>query len=201
MSAGAKVVYIVSVIAVFIVSVIFLRGSAPAPPTGNIHIVSRLDEFTRSADPDVENTIPAFLQQPGSVGIIPADASGEAGAAEPPAIPVETVKPVNEAELRKAFCTPTLTRLIRQQYPGMYDDIADGDLVKQVLKTRPEYQDRVCVLPVWMPMPRYIVKYQVDSQALSRLAIPRTTLMWAAGITAAFAIALGVLMKVTGAGA
>ncbi len=196
MSTGAKIVYVVSVVAVFIVSVIFLRGNAPAPPSGDIRIVSRLDEFTRAADPDVENTIPAFLQQPGSVGIIPVEPGDD-----PPPIPVESVRAVNEAELRKAFCTPTLTRLIRQQYPGMYDDIPDQDLVKNVLKTRPEYQDRVCVLPVWMPTPHYIVKYQVDALSLSRFAISRTTLIWAAGITAGFAIGLGLLMKFTGAGA
>src|SRR5204863_5898938 len=146
-------------------------------------------------------TIAAFLQQPGSVGIIPVEASPESGAADLPPIPVESVKPVNEVELRKAFCTPTLTRLIRQQYPGMYDDIPDADLVKNVLRTRPEYQDRVCVLPVWMPAPHFIVKYQVDSLSLSRFAISRTTLIWAAGITAGFAIGLGLLMKFTGAGA
>ncbi len=192
MSNFLKLCYALAVAGVFAVSVIYLRGSAPGP-TGNIHILSRLDDYTRAANPTIVNTIPTFLMQRGNVGIV----SGEwtpIDNAEPPPIPVETVKPVNEVELRKGFCTASLTRLVREQYPGVYDDLADEELVKSVLKQHPEYKDRVCILPVWVvATPHEIVKYEVEPQ--SPLAIPRSVLIYASAITAVFAVAAFIALR------
>src|SRR5712691_3978921 len=131
MSNFLKLCYALTVAGVFVVSVIYLRGNAPGP-TGNIRITSRLDEYTRAANPTMPNTIPTFLMQHGSTGIVSAEWTPaiDNPTAPPPPIPVETVKPVNEAELRKGFCTASLTRLVRQQYPGIYEDLTDEELVK-----------------------------------------------------------------------
>ena len=67
MSAFTKVAYVTSVAGVFVVSVIYLRGDIL--PTGDIRVTSRLDEYTRASNPNVPNTIPTFLMQPGSTGI------------------------------------------------------------------------------------------------------------------------------------
>jgi len=186
----AKLGYLVSLALVFAASVYFLRGEG-APPAGNIRVTSRLDEFTRS-NPDSENTIPAFMGQLGRVGVVPATVPGESS--EPPPIPVETVKPISESDLKQSFCNASTIRLIRLQYPGLYDDIPDPDLMKSVLKQHPEYKDRICVLPVWVTAsPHDIVKYNLES--VSAGAIPRKVLYYASGITVGFAIALGLLIS------
>ena len=195
MSAFWKIAYVVLVLGVFAGSVVFLRGDNP-PPTGNIRITARLDEYTRKSNPSVPNTIPTFLMLPGSVGIVPSNSSAQpsAGGAEAPPIPAESVKPVNEAELKKGFCTASTTVLIRQQYPGVYDDVPDADLMKSVLKQHPEYRDRICILPVWIDAtPHDIVKYETTST--SPFALPPRILYMASGVTLAFAIALGVLIS------
>ena len=194
MSNFLKLCYALTVAGVFVVSVIYLRGDGPAP-TGNIRIISRLDEYTRAANPIMPNTIPTFLMQRGSTGIVSAEWTPAIdNSTEAPPIPVETVKPVNEVELRKGFCTASITRLVRQQYPGIYDDLADEELVKSVLKQHPEYKDRVCILPVWVDAtPHEIVKYEVEPQ--SPLAIPRKVLIYASAITAVFAIAAFVALS------
>jgi hypothetical protein len=190
MNTFAKLGYLVSVAAVFAASVYFLRGDAP-PPTGNIRVAARLDEFTR-ANPDSENTIPGFLGSPGRLGVAPATAPGDPN--EAPPIPVESVKPISESDLKQGFCTASTIRLIRLQYPGLYDDIPDPDLMKSVLKQHPEYRDRICVLPVWVTaQPHDIVKYSLAS--VSSSTIPRSVLYYASGITVGFAIGLGLLIS------
>jgi hypothetical protein len=190
MNAFWKIVYVVLVAAVFAASVVYLRGDNP--PSGNIRVTSRLDEYTRS-NPTVPNTIPTFLMLAGSTGIVPADSSTSTGA-EAPSIPVEMVKPVNDAELKKGFCTASTTVLIRQQYPGIYDDLSDAELLKSALRQHPEYKDRICILPVWISAaPHDIVKYDVMGSVT--MGIPPRVLYLASGITVAFAIVLGVLIS------
>jgi hypothetical protein len=184
--------FIAVLVVVFFLAVRLLpQSSREARP--NIRIVSRLDEYTRNSNPQVANTIPTFLAQPGALGVVamPA-ASTEDGAEEATPAPTFTtgdVKPINEAELQKGFCTPSLASLVRQQYPGSYDNIPDTQLEKTVIETRPEYLDRVCVLPVWMPAPQEIVKYEVASAGPMAIGWPR--LMVAALFTAAFGLAAG----------
>lgn len=131
-----------------------------------------------------------------SPGAIATPAAGAEPPVEPVAdapIPVSAIKPINEAELQKGFCTATLPRLVRQQYPGTYDDIPDADLEKQLLKLHPDYKGRLCVLPVWIAAkPHDIVKYEVSRDAL---AIPQTVWLWSGLIAAGFAVALLVAYR------
>ena len=153
---------------------------------GNIRVLSRLDEYTK-ASPRVANTVPTFLTQPGLLGQLPTSAPLAGGGPETPAPRVYTtndIKPMNETELKKGFCTASLSRLIRQQFPGSYDDIPDEELEKTLLEKRPEYRDRLCMFPVWVDAaPSDIVKYEVEPA--SRLAKGGNQLLLAGLITAA----------------
>jgi hypothetical protein len=195
--------FVAGLVVVFFVSVRLLPGTGDAPQ-GNIRIVARLDDYTRKSNPRIANTIPTFLTQPGRLGAVPptaaaapegvvADpASGEAPAAEPaappPVLTTHDITPVNEVELQKGFCTATLVGLIRQRYPGSYDHMPDAELEKTVLETRPEYRDRVCVLPVWITAdPRDIVKYEVEAAG----PLGGTRFFFAGIITAVFGLSAG----------
>lgn len=121
----------------------------------------------------------------------PASATSPAGGALPAEptpetpIPISAVRPLDEVELQKGFCTATLPRLVRQQYPGTYDGIPDAQLEKILLKQRPEYKGRLCVLPVWIDAdPHDIVKYEVSQDVA---AIPGTVWLWSGLIAAGFA--------------
>lgn len=103
------------------------------------------------------------------------------------------IQPISETELQKGFCTVSLTKLVRQRYPGTYDDIPDSDLEKSVLKQHPEYKGRICVFPVWITAnPHTIVKYEIERGVT---AIPTTIWMWSGAIAAVFGIALLVAYK------
>jgi hypothetical protein len=229
--------FIAGLVVVFFLAVRLLPGSEGGPQ-GNIRIVSRLDEYTRQSNPQIANTIPTFLTQPGQLGAVPPDPAAPAPAAAPDAAPVavanaaaaETasnpthtgstaapaaganavseepspaarvlttrdVKPVDEIELQKGFCTATLVKLVRQQYPGSYDNIPDEELEKTLLDTRPEYRDRVCVLPVWIEAhPHDIVKYELEA---GPLGLDRTKFFFAGLVTAVAALtAAAVLLKI-----
>ncbi len=190
MSAFLKVCYGTLVAGVFVLSVIYLRGGPEA--TGNIRVLSRLDEYTKASNPTIPNTIPTFLMQAGSTGVLAGEPTRSADNSTEAPIPLSAISPLNEAEVRKGFCTARLTTLVRQQYPGTYDSIPDAELEKSVLKLHPEYRDRLCVLPVWVEAtPHDIVKYVVVQQ--SRFAVPSAVLLWASLITAGVAIAVLVV--------
>src|SRR5712691_8183186 len=106
-------------------AVMLSRGERPK--TGaDVRVLSRLDDYTRSAGPGVRNTIPAFLAAPGRVGVM------EGGS--------PTIKDLSEAELRKGTCSPSVALLVRQQYPGEYDDWPDAKLERAVVAKHPEYR-------------------------------------------------------------
>lgn len=187
MRRGLAVLGFVAALAlVFAAVATLLQGEAPSGE-GNIRVLLRLDEYTRKSNPGFGNTIPTFLMQPGLLGALSAEAvAGPDDAAnDPTAVPVPTtndVRPVDETELRQGFCTSSLARLIRQQYPGFYDDMPDEELEKTVVKKRPEFKDRLCVLPVWINAgPHEIIKYEVTSSVLTIA----WRWLWAALITAA----------------
>lgn len=129
---------------------------------------------------------PASATSPAG-GVLPAEPAPDAP------IPVSAVRPLDEVELQKGFCTATVSRLVRQQYPGTYDGIPDAQLEKTLLKQRPEYKGRLCILPVWIDAdPHDIVKYEVRQDVA---AIPRTVWLWSGLIAIGFAVAVVVAYK------
>ena len=167
-------------------------------PQGNIRVLSRLDEYTKRSSPDVANTVPTFLSQPGLLGVLPAAAPLPEGGSEaftPRMFTTNDIKPINQAELQKGFCTASLSRLVRHQFPGSYDDIPDKELEQTVLAKHPDYKDRLCQLPVWVDAaPSDIVKYEVEPP--SRPASGGARLVWAGLITAAIgAVAFAVYWR------
>ena len=147
---------------------------------GDVRIVARLDEHTARQSASVKDTIPTFLLRPGLLGTLPAPPAPETPVTTPavpasktsapvvPAAPIDTIAelvplstitPLADAELRKGFCTPTLTGLVRQRFPGSYDTMSDAELEKRVLAKYPEYRGRICDLPAWIGAgPHEIVK-------------------------------------------
>jgi len=131
-----------------------------------------------------------------STAAAPAASTPAPEAAAPPAtepssdqpILITDIKPIAETELQKGYCTSSLTKLIRQRYPGTYEGIPDEDLEKSVLKQHPEYKGRICVFPAWITAsPHTIIKYEVVRGVK---AIPPTIWLWSGGIAAVFGVAL-----------
>jgi hypothetical protein len=148
------------------------------PPTQqNVRIVSTLDAHTRSAGANATNTIPDFLALPGVTGIL-----------ESSMAPTDLLKSVSETELRQGFCSQSIARQIRYQYPGFYETWPDSKLEVMVLEKYPEYQDRVCLLSSQIAAdPDDIVKYEVKPRSLlGQAGLWLRTL----AITALFAMAL-----------
>ena len=113
-------------------------------------------------------------------------------AADQPILP-DAVQPILETELQKGYCSASVTKLIRQRYPGTYDSIPDADLEKGVLKQRPEYKGRICVFPAWITAsPHTIVKYEIER---SVIVVPPSIWIWSGGIAAAFGFALFMAYK------
>lgn len=96
-------------------------------------------------------------------------------------------------ELQKGYCTASLTKLVRQRYPGTYEGIPDAELEKSVLKQRPEYKGRICVFPAWITAsPHTIVKYEIERGVR---VMPPSIWIWSAAIATAFGFALLVAYK------
>jgi len=179
-STGWRVV----VIALFVAAVsgvgysvvIFTHGDLPATRQ-NVIIISTLEEQTKRGGANATNTIPSFLSLPGATGVL-----------EPSMGPGDLLKPLNEADLKHGFCSPSVARQVRYQYPGYYESWPDDKLAHVVLEKYPEYQDRLCVLPHQIDAaPDDIVKYEIRSRSTMEFAgLWLRTLL----ITAVFAIAL-----------
>ena len=182
-----------SVVAVVLVGAgtvrVLSRGNSAAPQTADtIRVLSRLDDHTRNAGSRVPNAIPSFIALPGKIGVL-ADSGVEAPEEEP--TQRQIVKEIKEGELQKGVCSPSVPLLVRQQYPGAYDDWPDDRLEQTVLKAHPEYRDRLCVLPAWIDArPHDIVKYEPRSPS-ALAALPQSqVLLWSTLVTAAVAFAL-----------
>jgi hypothetical protein len=145
-------------LAIFSCTTVLQQDAPPPVSASDVHVVARLEDFTRAADPALPDTIPAFLALGGQLGGLVEDMPGRAA-----------LVPVTETELHKGYCTASLARLVRRQYPGSYDELSDDELQKRVLSAHPEYADRVCVLPAWVPSPHEIVKYEAPPPPAIRL--------------------------------
>src|SRR6185295_2455030 len=120
-------------------------------------------------------TMPAFLALPGAVGALRSTSDAD-----------EPVQALDESELRQGFCTQSVSRQIRHEYPGYYDEWPDDKLQRVALEKYPEMRDRLCTLPYQIDAtPAGIIKYELK---------PRTVIMavamWLLSllVTGAFAI-------------
>ena len=134
---------------------------SPLPPTRqNVEIVSTLEAHTKNAGSG-GNAIPAFLRLPGVVGVL-----------EPSMTAQDRLKDLSDADLGTGFCTPSLAKLIRYEFPGFYENWPDDKLERVALEKYPEFQDRLCALPSQLGVsPDDVVKYRLRSRTIVELAI------------------------------
>ncbi len=216
--AAAAAAFVVKLGATFAVVYAVTSGEASVLD-GEARIVARLDEHTARQSASVKDTIPTFLLRPGLLGTLPAPPAPEPHATTPaavsasttaapaaPALPIEvaaelvplsTITPLNDAELKKGYCTPTLTGLVRQRFPGSYDTMPDAELEKRVLAKYPEYRGRICDLPAWIGAgPHEIIKYEpVGRRAALMPMLPPWALAGLATLGLAF-VSLNVYYRV-----
>lgn len=131
-------------------------GPTEAPRRSeDFRVLGRLDDYTRLVGQKTSNAIPGFLAMAGRVGVLDDTSSREA------------VTEIAGSELLKGFCSASVVTLIRQQFPGSYDNWSDADLEKTVLDKHPEYKDRLCVLPAWIDAtPHNIIKFEAQAAAV-----------------------------------
>jgi hypothetical protein len=149
----------------------------PLPPTrANIEIVSTLEGHTKDAGGG-GNAITSFLRLPGTLAVI-----------EPTMTANDRLKPMSDADLNMGFCSASLARQIRYQFPGFYESWPDDKLERVALQKYPEFQDRLCIIPTSLGVsPDDVVKYRLRSRTIVEWTLlwSRTTL-----ITGIFAMAL-----------
>jgi hypothetical protein len=174
-SLSLKALFIVGMIAVGASMAAFAYGERLSR-RGNIEILSTLDEFTRDAGPAAPNTIPAFLELPGHIGLL-----------GPSADLSEPVRALVVADLQEGFCSTSLARQIRHQYPGYYDSWPDEKLQGLALDKYPEMRDRVCALSYKIDAtPVGVIKYQLKPRTIGEHA---GLLLLILVVTGGFAIA------------
>jgi hypothetical protein len=132
----------------------------PLPPTReNVEIVATLEDHTKNAGAAVRNAIPGFIALPGTLA-----------AFEPTMTAKDLLPPLSETDLEKGFCSASLAKQIRYEFPGFYENWPDDRLERVALEKYPEFQDRLCVLPSQLGVsPDDVVKYHLRA---------RTTMEW-----------------------
>jgi hypothetical protein len=149
----------------------------PLPPTReNVEIVSTLEGHTKGAGLS-GNAITSFVMLPGTVAVL-----------EPEMTAKDLLKPFSDAELEKGFCSASIAKQIRYQFPGFYESWPDDKLERVAIEKYPEFQDRLCILPTEFGVsPDDVVKYQLRDRTIVEWALlwSRTML-----ITGLFAMAL-----------
>jgi hypothetical protein len=150
---------------------------SPLPPTRqNVEIVATLEGHTKATGSSA-NAIPTFLRLQGTVGVL-----------EPTMTATDVLKSMSDADLGKGFCTTSLAKQIRYEFPGFYENWPDGKLERVALEKYPELQDRLCILPSQLGVsPDDVVKYRLRGRTIVELVIlwSRTAL-----IVIAFAMVL-----------
>lgn len=169
-----KIAWAIGIAAVAALMIVITQRD-PLPRRGNIHILSTLADVTEDAGPTAANTMPAFLALPGAVGALQSTDNAD-----------ELVQALDESELRQGFCTQSVSRQIRHQYPGYYDEWPDDKLERVALEKYPEMRDRLCSLPYQIEAtPAGIIKYELKPRTFAMAAA-----MWmlTALVTLAFAV-------------
>jgi len=150
-----RVFFAVAVITVGVALVRFTHTD-PLPIRDNIQILNTLDGFTRGAGADAANTIPMFLTSTGKLGVLSAAGT-----------PSDPVRGIQESDLQEGFCSQSVARQVRHEYPGFYDNWPDDKLERMVLEKYPEYSDRVCVLSVRFDATASdVIKYELKPRSL-----------------------------------
>jgi hypothetical protein len=156
--------------------VVALTHRPLAPTRENAQIVATLEGHTKEAG-RAGNAIPGFIRLPGTIAVL-----------EPATTAKDLLKPLSDADLAKGFCSASIARQIRYEFPGFYESWPDDKLERVALEKYPEFQDRLCVLPSQLGVsPDDVVKYRLRPRSIVEL-----TLLWSrtALITGLFAIAL-----------
>lgn len=130
------------------------------PIRANVEIVRTLEEHTRTAGSS-GNAITSFLGLPGTTAVL-----------EPTMAANDLLQPMSDADLQTGFCSVSLARQIRYQFPGFYDGWADDRLERVALEKYPEFQDRLCVLPSSLGVsPDDVVKYRLRDRTIVEWAM------------------------------
>lgn len=149
----------------------------PLPATRqNAEIVSTLEGHTKGAGLS-GNAITTFVTLPGTVAVL-----------EPAMTAMDLLKPLSDEDLGTGFCSASIAKQIRYQFPGFYESWPDDTLERVALEKYPEFQDRLCILPTQLGVsPDDVVKYRLRDRTIVELVIlwSRTAL-----ITLAFATVL-----------
>ena len=157
---GLRALGVLGVVAIA-VAMISATQRDPQPARGNVHVISTLDEFTRDAGTAAANTIPAFLELPGRLWHPAAITDSKH----------EPVRAVTESDLREGFCSPSVVRHIRHQYPGFYDSWPDDTLERLALEKYPELRDRLCTLSYRIDAtPVGVIKYELKPRTVAASA-------------------------------
>ncbi len=149
----------------------------PLPPTrANVEIVATLEDHTNTVGKS-GNAITSFLRLPGTVAVL-----------EPTMTANDRLKPLSHADLETGFCSASLAKQIRYQFPGFYESWPDDRLERVALEKYPEFQDRLCVLPVSLG----VSSDDVVTYRLRPRTIVEWTMLWSrtALILGLFAMAL-----------
>jgi hypothetical protein len=146
------------------------------PLRANVEIIRTLEEHTRT-DSSGGNAITSFLRLPGTTAVL-----------EPTMTADDLLKPLSDADLQTGFCSASLAKQIRYQFPGFYEGWADDRLERVALQKYPEFQDRLCIIPTSLGVsPDDVLKYRLRQRTILEWALiwSRTTL-----ITGLFALVL-----------
>jgi hypothetical protein len=150
-----KALLAIAVVGVTVALVVFTH-TEPLPLRDNIQILSNLDSFTRQSQPDAGNAIPSFLTSAGRLGVLAANG-----------VPGDPVRSIQESDLQEGFCSRSVARQVRHEYPGFYDTWPDDQLEKVFLEKYPQYADRVCVLSVRFDATAGdVIKYELKPRSL-----------------------------------
>jgi hypothetical protein len=150
----------------------------PLTPTReNIEIVATLEGHTKSAG-NAGNAITSFLALPGTVAVL-----------EPTMTAKDLLKPMSHEDLQTGFCSASLAKQIRYQFPGFYESWPDDKLERVALEKYPEFQDRLCVLPVSLGVsPDDVVTYRVRARTLVE-----STILWSRTVLITGLLAMALL--------
>ncbi len=148
----------------FVLAVVGVAGALvhfthtePLPVRDNIQILNTLDGFTRTAGPQSGNTIPPFIASAGRLGVLATSGT-----------PDDPVRILQESDLRQGFCSESVAKQVRYEFPGYYEQWPDEKLERVVLQKYPEYAERLCLLSHRLDASAdQVIKYELRPRTLA----------------------------------